>query len=183
MSKDNDVGYGRPPKYTQFAPGESGNKGRKKKRPEFQAEMIARIRDERVTHGDKSITMFELAIRQVYNTTIKRGHPRDLKALFDLLDKYGAIPQGEAAEESRRNADLVMEKIMEIFDRETGTDPEDVVALDNYRDEEAAIVIKCPHCSPSLRERWNKPERKALSERFGRTGIENDIERLKKGNK
>ena len=42
MSKDYDVGYGRTPKHTRFVKGESGNKCRKKKRPEFQAEMVAR---------------------------------------------------------------------------------------------------------------------------------------------
>ena len=92
MSKDDyKVGFGRPPEHSRFAPGESGNKGRKKKRPEFQAEMIARIRDECVTVNGVKMTMFEVGLRSVFTNTIKRGHPRDLIALFDMLDKYGAI--------------------------------------------------------------------------------------------
>lgn len=82
MSKDDcRVGYGHPPKHTRFVPGESGNKGRKKKRPEFQAEMIARIRDERVVVNGASTTMFEMAIRSVVHNTIKRGHVQRLAPL------------------------------------------------------------------------------------------------------
>ena len=177
MSKDDDaVGYRRPPKHTRFAPGESGNKGRKKKRPEYQAEMIARIRDEKVKIDGVEISLFELAIRNVYKTTIRRGHPRDLKTLLDLLDKYGAVPKGEAAAESKAAADRVMAKIEDIFNRETDTDPEDVAALDKVKGEEATMVMKCPNCSPVLRERWNQPERKALAERYGCTGLQNDVE-------
>ena len=181
MSKDDDdeVGYKRPPKHTRFVRGESGNKGRKKKRPEFQAEMIARIRDERVMVNGVSMTMFEVAVRSVYTSTIKRAHPRDLTALFNLLDKYGAVPRGEAAAESKAAADRVMEKIRENFNRTLDIDPDDVAALDKLKGEEAAIVMKCPNCSPPLRERWNRPERKALADRYGRSGLQNDVESLK----
>lgn len=156
MSKDDyDVGYGRPPKHTRFVAGESGNRGRKKKRPEFQAEMVARIRDERVPFNGGTVTMFEMAIRSVMHNTIKRGHPRDLKTLFDLLEKYGAIPKGEAAEESKAAADRVMQRIEDVFNRTNDVDPEDVAAIARLKAEEAAIVMNCPSCSPPLRKRWN----------------------------
>lgn len=181
MSKDDyDVGYGRPPKHTRFVRGESGNKGRKKKRPEFQAEMIARIRDEQVVVNGTSMTMFELAIRSVVSTTIKRGQPRDLKALFELLEKHGAMPKGEVAAESKAAADRVMQTITDIFDRQNDIDPEDTALLDKLKSEEAAIVMKCPNCSPPLRERWNLPDRKALTERLGCSGLQRDVEKLKK---
>lgn len=176
MSKDDyDIGYGRPPKHTQFVPGESGNKGRKKKRPEFQAEMIARIRDEQVMVQGKPMSMFELAVRSVLNSTIKRGHPRDLKALLDLLNKYGAIPQSEALEDARAAGEAVIKKLFDHFDRVNDVDPADELALDMLRKEEAAIVMACPGCSPTLRESWNLPERKALSERYGQTGLQTDV--------
>ena len=181
MSKDDDeVGYKRPPKHTRFVKGESGNKGRKKKRPEFQAEMIARIRDEQITVNGVKMTMFEVAMRSVYTNTIKRGHPRELAALMALLDKYGAIPKGEAAAESKAAADRVMFTIEEHFNRVVDIDPDDVVALDKLKREEATILMKCPNCSPPLRERWNQPERKALVERYGGTGLQNDVDALKK---
>ena len=134
MSKDDcRVGYGHPPKHTRFVPGESGNKGRKKKRPEFQAEMIARIRDERVVVNGASMTMFEMAIRSVVHNTIKRGHPRDLKALLDLLEKYGAVPPGEAAAEARAAGDAVVQKMFDYLDKTHDIDPADTIALDELR--------------------------------------------------
>lgn len=39
----------------------------------------------------KPMSMFEVAVRAVMTNTIRRGNPRDLKALFVLLDKHGAI--------------------------------------------------------------------------------------------
>ena len=181
MSKDDyDVGYGRPPKHTRFVTGESGNKGRKKKRPEFQAEMIARIRDEQVVVNGTSMTMFELAMRSVMTTTIKRGHPRDLKTLFDLLEKHGAMPKGDAAAQSKAGAEKVMQTITDIFDRLHDIDPEDTAMLNRLKSEEAAIVMKCQNCSPPLRARWNQPDRKALTERLGCSGLQRDVEELKK---
>ena len=160
---DNYVGYRHPPMHTRFVPGESGNKGRKKKRPEFQTEIVARVRDKQVQINGESITMFEVAIQSVMNATIKRGHPRDLKILFDLLDKYGAVPKGEAAEQSRAAADQVMKNIMASFDRTNNVNPDDSVALDKLKREEAKVVMKCPNCSSTLRQRWNLPERLAFS--------------------
>ena len=172
---DNYVGYRHPPMHTRFVPGESGNKGRKKKRPEFQTEIVARVRDKQVEINGESITMFEVAIQSVMNTTIKRGHPRDLKILFDLLDKYGAVPKGEAAEQSRAAADQVTKKIMASFDRTNNVNPDDSVALDKLKREEAKIVMKCPNCSSTLRQRWNLPERIAFNERCGLSGLQNDV--------
>lgn len=181
MSKDDyEVGFKRPPKHTRYAPGESGNKGRKKKRPEFQAEMIARIRDERVDVNGVSMTLFEVAVRSVFSSTIKRGRAGELNALFQLLERHGAMPKGEAAAESKAAADRVMSTIEEHFNRVLDIDPDDVVALAKLKRDEAAIVMKCPNCSPPLRERWNQPERKALVERYGGTGLQNDVDALKK---
>lgn len=181
MSKDDyKVGFGRTPKHTRYAPGESGNKGRKKKRPEFQAEIVARVRDEIIMVGGVPMTMFEVGVRTVMSSTIKRGQPRDLTALLVLLDKYGAVPKGEALAEMKAQADTVMEKIMEVFHRENDIDPDDVIALDQLASEEAAIVLKCPNCSPQLRKRWNLPERKGLGERYGHSGLQKDAEALRK---
>ena len=183
MSEDDyKVGRGRPPKQFQFKPGESGNRGRKKKRPEFQAEMVARIRDEQITVNGVKMTMFEVAVRSVYTNTIKRGRPVELNALFNILEKYGAIPKGEAAAEARANADRAIERIMDIFDKTTSPfDPEDRKALGKLAAEEAAFVMKCPNCSPFLRERWNLPERLSLTARLGRSGLQNDLDSFKKG--
>jgi hypothetical protein len=86
------VGYGKPPVHARFKPGQSGNKGRRDTlRPnrESRVDLVKRIRDEKIKVQGKSMTMLELAVRQTFTTTIKSGKARDLKALFDLLDKYG----------------------------------------------------------------------------------------------
>lgn len=181
MSEDDyKVGYKCPPKYGQFVPGESGNKGRKKKRPEFQAEIVARVRDERVVVNGVSMTMFELALRSTFNSAIKGRRSHDMKVLFELLDKYGAVPKAEAAEDARVAGEAVIKKIFDHFDRVHDINPEDVAAFDKLKVEEAAIVMNCPSCSPPLRKRWNSPERKALAERYGTSGLQKDVEELKK---
>lgn len=76
----------------------------------------------------------------------------------------------EAAAEARAAGEAVVQKIYDHFHRVNDIDPEYVVALDKLKAEEAAIIMKCPSCSPPLRERWNLPERKALGERYGKTG-------------
>lgn len=180
MSEDDyKTGYGCPPKHTQFVPGESGNRGRKKKRPEFQAETIARVRDETVTVNGVRMTMFEVSIRSVFNATVKGARTRDLKVLLELLEKYGAISKVDAAEGARIGADNVMQKMLKVFDRVVPDDPVDVKALRRLRTGEAAIVSKCPGCSPALRTLWHLPEHKALTDRHRRTELQKDFEALK----
>src|SRR3546814_5598759 len=60
---DYEVGYGKPPKHSQFPPGVSGNKGRRR-RAETPAEIIARIRDDKVMVNGKRVSKIELAINQ-----------------------------------------------------------------------------------------------------------------------
>lgn len=117
------VGYGKPPKHSQFVKGQSGFKGRRKKRPETHAEMIARVRDEPVMINGKAFSKFELAVVSVFNQTIKSGKPHDLKLLFDLLEKHGAMSAPDVAANMKAGADAVMEKILNVFDR---TFPDDI---------------------------------------------------------
>lgn len=181
MSKgDYKVGYGRPPKHTRFVPGESGNKGRKKKPPELQSAIVARVRDECVTIGGVRMTMFEVAVRSVMTNTVKRGHPRELKVLFDLLEKHGAMPEGERYAEAHAAGEKVLEKIWSHFYRINDIDPDDVAALEQVQSEEAGMIMKCPSCAPTLRQRWNLPERKALTKRHDSSGLQRDVEKLKK---
>ena len=114
---DYEVGYGKPPRQHQFQPNTSGFKGRRKKPPEQQAEMIARIRDEVVIVNGKRMSKLELAVQRAFNETIKSGKTRDLKVLMDLLDKYGAIPKWDRDAQTRAGADEALRKIFETFDR------------------------------------------------------------------
>jgi hypothetical protein len=94
MSTDDyEVGYGKPPKHSQWLPGESGNKGRKKKLPPNFISIVQAVRDEMHEVNGKKVTGFELAVRSTFAKTIKSGKPRDLKLLLEIIDKYGGIPE------------------------------------------------------------------------------------------
>ncbi|RYY22531.1 MAG: hypothetical protein EOP62_22930 [Sphingomonadales bacterium] len=171
---DYEVGYGKPPKHSQFVPGQSGNKGRRK-RNETQAQTVARLRDQRVEVGGQWVTKFELAVTQTINQTIRSGKPRDLKLLLDLLDKHGALPASEEAEASRAGTDAVYTKLMNLFDHRFEIDPADTVELERLADEETKLIMSCSHCGPALREQWAQPERKTLSKDYGKTAFHKQV--------
>lgn len=176
---DYEVGYGKPPRHSQFVPGQSGNKGRRK-RPETQAEIVARIRDELVTVNGRAMTKFELAVHATVNQTIKGGKVRDLKLLFELLDKHGGIPAADWAAKMKEGADKVMEKIMLVFDRTLDIDPADSAMLERLDAEEAQLILQCPSCRDALRSRWKDPAYMALMKRYAPTGLHGRVKRTRK---
>lgn len=177
MSEDNnggkggeyDVGYGKPPKHSQFVPGQSGFKGKRKKSTESHKDIIARVRDEVVIVNGKPVSKFELAITQTFNQTIKSGKPRDLKQMLELLDKYGAVPEVDRYAEMKADSEKVLLKIGDIVDRMYNLDPTDRPLLDAREDAEVKIVMGCPQCAPALRKQWADPEYKALAKRYEQT--------------
>lgn len=192
MSKDDneghgreyDVGYCKPPRHTQFLPGQSGFKGRKKKKTrEAEAEMIARIRDQQVTVDGRTMSMLELAVHSTMNQTIKSGKPKDLKVLFELLEKHGAISQDDRYAQTKAGADETVRKIFERFDRQFDIDPADAEAIERAGAEEAQLIIMCPDCGPELRRRWAEPDYKAISGRCGRTGLHSFFEKATERNR
>jgi len=89
--RDYEVGYGRPPKDTQFKPGQSGNpRGRPKKSKNVEA-MIQRELDEVVTLQEGGcqirITKREAIIKQLVNSAIK-GDTKPLQLMFAHLEKH-----------------------------------------------------------------------------------------------
>ncbi len=174
---DYEVGYGKPPKRTQFAPGVSGNKGRRK-RPETQAEIIARIRDELVEVNGKLVTKFEVAIHRAFNQALLSGKIRDLQILLELLDKYGALPKADQWAESKANADNVIEKIRNVFLKTNDIDPADFEERRLQEREDALLVTSCPHCGPALKFRWRSTAYRDLAKRIGKTGLHKEVERL-----
>lgn len=172
---DYEVGYKKPPMHTRFAPGVSGRKGRKKP-PETRAQMIARLRDQKVMLNGRQVTKFELAVEVVINQTIKSGKVRDLAVLMELLDRYGALPIAEEWADAQARSEEVFQKIMKIADIHLDIDPEDVALLEQHARTEADLVMGCSHCSPMLREQWADSARKALSKRYGMTGLHKQVD-------
>jgi len=172
---DYEVGYGKPPRHSQFPPGVSGNKGRRRK-TENSAEIVARVRDEMILVNGKHVTKFELAVQQTVNQTIRSGKPRDLKLLFELLDKHGGVPEIDRRAEAEAGAEAALQKIFSFAHRTLDIDPADTAQLAQHGHEEVELVMTCPHCGPELRTRWAQKERKALSKRHGKTGLHNQVE-------
>jgi hypothetical protein len=90
------VGYGRPPKESQFTPGKSGNP---RGRPRGTRPVGAVLRDiihqkVSVTEGDKArrVPVLEVMLRRLANDAM-RGDQKAIKLLLLLVDRYGESPE------------------------------------------------------------------------------------------
>ena len=90
------VGYGRPPKATRFAPGQSGNpKGRPKGTRTVGAILQDVIRQKvAVTEGGKTrrVSAIEGMLRRLVNDAL-RGDAGAVKFLLSLVERYGDSPE------------------------------------------------------------------------------------------
>lgn len=184
---DYEVGYCKPPKRSQFVPGQSGNKGRKKKRPLTTQEIVANARDAVVTVGGVEMSKFQLAIESTFNQTIKGGKPRDLKVLMELMRDYGGLTAGDLAAEMEAGAKEVQDKIWKYFLHEHQIDPADVELHKTFQAQEIAVVMGCNCCASELRRLWSNPVYKGVAERHGKTAVHKeavkDAERRSEANR
>jgi hypothetical protein len=92
MADDYNVGYGRPPKATQFKRGQSGNPNGRPKGPRTFESLIRAICNEKLKvntpAGSKWITKMEAGMTQVVN----KAASGDLKAFQTLLDILSKLP-------------------------------------------------------------------------------------------
>lgn len=101
MAKRYEVGYGKPPKHTQFKPGESGNrKGRPKKSENLPA-TLQKVLGKRipVREGDKvrRVPMFEaMLLAAVVKAT--KGDQRAFMAIMKLAREAGLFERLPAEE-------------------------------------------------------------------------------------
>ena len=118
MAHDEDaVGYKRPPKSSQFKPGQSGNpRGRKKNVPNFKTDLTAELRQlivVRENGRERRITKQQAFIKALMALAIK-GDIRAINAIVACTRNFGARAE-HAAEDD-------------------GFDPEDINILQNYLD-------------------------------------------------
>lgn len=93
MSNDDEpVGYRRPPKHSQFKPGQSGNPHGRKPGTKGAAQVLASILNEKVTVVVKGrrrkITMLEAVTKQLVNKA-GGGDAQSSKLLFGLITGFG----------------------------------------------------------------------------------------------
>ncbi len=91
-----EVGYRKPPRSTQFRPGQSGNPKGRKKGSEGHASIVDRVLNEKVemrtARGVRKVTRFEAAIRQTLTKAMK-GDPEAMDTLLRMARDYGLANQ------------------------------------------------------------------------------------------
>jgi hypothetical protein len=108
------VGYGSPPKATQFKKGVSGNpKGRPKGSLNVDTLLIKALREKVVIneHGKrKKVTKLEAALKQLVNKAAS-GDPRAQRQLFELAKDAEAKQSAQATPES-----VISDRDQEVMD-------------------------------------------------------------------
>ena len=108
------IGYGRPPKHTQFRPGVSGNpSGRPKGSKSLRKELQKVLRERITTNGGKTITLRQLIFKQLGHQAGKgnlKGIGMVLKELAHAEDE--GVATTEQAPFSREEDELVMQSLL-----------------------------------------------------------------------
>jgi hypothetical protein len=116
MSRNYNVGYGRPPLASRFQPGRSGNPAGRPKGSRSLSTVLAAALSERVTVTEngrrRSLTKFEAAAKQLANKAAG-GDRHAIKLALDLLHltelrddaRAGGAP---LSQEAQRESDLVI---------------------------------------------------------------------------
>jgi hypothetical protein len=118
---DYDVGYCRPPKATQFRPGQSGNPTGYRKRSKTIGERLRELMNSKVTvteHGrTRRVSQLDVMLRRLANDAM-RGDQRALKLLIEFLHRYGAEAETTVRSEEITSEDL---EILSDYLRKTGS--------------------------------------------------------------
>ncbi len=99
-----EVGYGKPPRYTRFRKGHSGNPKGRPKGAQNWARLACQIFNEKIVireNGERrTITKFEAALKQLMN----KAASGDAAAIREVIRLRAAIADIEAAENQSRPA-------------------------------------------------------------------------------
>jgi len=131
--RDDEVGYGRPPRSKQFKKGQSGNPKGRPKATKNVSTMLEEVFFRKIQISEngrrREVTMVEAILRQLVNGAVK-GEMRHIDRVLKLLPYVQEARDAALAAESRGTLvdpgdDVaVLEALAEIF----GTDPEQLFA-------------------------------------------------------
>lgn len=98
MSDDYEIGYQKPPKHSQFRPGQSGNPRGRPKGSKNTSTLLQETLAETVTireYGGKSeVTKLEAIFKQLVNSALKGDH-RSMQKLLSLVMEQEALQKAE----------------------------------------------------------------------------------------
>lgn len=124
-SGDYNIGYGRPPKSSQFKPGQSGNPAGRKRSQPTMVDILRQILNERVEvqiNGErKKLKKHELLIRGIVNRAVN-GEVRASKQALDLMKEYGLLKPEDV--EHHVVVELVRPKVPGKSEPESNAKPE-----------------------------------------------------------
>ena len=102
MQDDDDVGFGKPPKHTQFKPGQSGNpagrpKGTKNLKTDLEEELreLITVRE----GGNQKIVSKQRAMLKSLTAKAVQGDPRAAAIVIDMM--YRLLHEDDAEDTSR----------------------------------------------------------------------------------
>jgi hypothetical protein len=97
-SRHYEIGYGRPPKATQFQPGTSGNPAGRPKGTRSVGAVLRDIMRQRIAVTEngrtRRIPALEVMLRRLANDAM-RSDPKALKLWLSLVERYGESPEAE----------------------------------------------------------------------------------------
>lgn len=118
--KDYDVGYRKPPRHTQFKPGQSGNpRGRPKKEQSFPAALDKALKAPvKVRENGKERVMsgFEACVTRLMTDAIQ-GKTSALKMILNYAEDRLPAEESNAPEEREDARKILMEKLDRIRER------------------------------------------------------------------
>jgi malonyl CoA-acyl carrier protein transacylase len=113
---DDAVGYGKPPKASQFKKGCSGNSRGRPRKPHAVSEVILKIANQQVLvtgkRGPKSLSMLELMLTQLGNQAAK-GDSKSVKLFLEVMLHCPELIKPENLE----NTEAVREKLLALLKR------------------------------------------------------------------
>lgn len=122
---NHDVGYGRPPKESQFRPGQSGNPTGARKGSKPIGVRLQELLNSKVTVNEngrsRRISRLDVMLHQLFNDAMRRDK-RAMKLVMEFVHRYGAAVEGTLRSDEMTSEDL---EILSDYLRKTGSSNSD----------------------------------------------------------